>query len=72
MVEMHGLKDDRWVVGVEREYLQAVTLLSDLMTGKKSGYLKFGKHLKKKIMKEHEIIDVMDFLESDTAGRGIY
>ena len=61
------VEGDRWVVGVEREYLQAVTLLSDLMTGKKSGYLKFGKHLKKKIMKEHEIIDVMEFLEEGNA-----
>jgi tRNA nucleotidyltransferase (CCA-adding enzyme) len=33
------------------------------MTGKKSGYLQFGKHLKKKIMKEHQIIDVLEYLE---------
>lgn len=61
------IEGDRWVVGVEREYQDAETLLSDLMTGKKSGYLKFGKHLKKKIMKEHQIVDVHEFLESDTA-----
>jgi tRNA nucleotidyltransferase (CCA-adding enzyme) len=61
------IEGDRWVVGVGREYLLAVILLSDLMTGKKSGYLKFGKHLKKKIMNEHQIIDVLEYLETDNA-----
>ena len=59
------IEEDRWVVGVKRDYMDAEILLSDLMTGKKSGYLKFGKHLKKKIMNEHEIIDVSEFFESD-------
>lgn len=67
------IEDDRWVVGVKREYMDAELLLSDLMTGKKSGYLKFGKHLKKKIMKEHQIIDVIEFLNSDKAeGKILY
>jgi tRNA nucleotidyltransferase (CCA-adding enzyme) len=61
------IEGDRWVVGVEREYMLAVTLLSDLMNGRKSGYLKFGKHLKKKIMKEHKIIEVQEFLNSHVA-----
>ena len=61
------IEDDRWVVGVKRDYMDAELLISDLMTGKKSGYLKFGKHLKKKIMKEHQIIDVINFLNSDKA-----
>ena len=47
--------------------MDAELLLSDLMTGKKSGYLKFGKHLKKKIMKEHQIIDVTQLLNSKMA-----
>jgi hypothetical protein len=51
MVKMHGLKEDRWVVGVKSDYMDGELLLSDLMTGKKSGYLKFGKHLKKE---DHE------------------
>ena len=58
---------DRWVVGLKRDYLDAESLLSDLMTGRKSGYLKFGKHLKKKIMNEHQIIDVIEFLDSNKA-----
>jgi len=61
------IEGDRWVVAVKRDYLDAESLLSDLMTGKKSGYLKFGKHLKKKIMKEHQIIDVIEFLDSNKA-----
>ena len=67
------IEEDRWVVGVKRNYTDAELLLSDLMTGKKSGYLKFGKHLKKKIMKEHQIIDVTEFLDSDKAeGKILY
>jgi tRNA nucleotidyltransferase (CCA-adding enzyme) len=58
------IEDDRWIVGIERDYMDAELLLSDLMTGKKSGYLKFGKHLKKKIMKEHQIMDVTQLLNS--------
>ena len=61
------IENDRWVVGIKREYMDAQLLLSDLMSGKKSGYLKFGKHLKKKIMKEHQIIDVTEFLSSSKA-----
>jgi len=60
------IEGDRWVVGVEREYTDVLTLLSDLMTGKKSGYLKFGKHLKKKIMAEHQIVDVNEIIEKET------
>jgi len=59
------MEGDRWVVGVKRDYLDSNSLLSDLITGRKSGYLKFGKHLKKTIMKEHQIIDVIEFLNSN-------
>ena len=61
------IEGDRWVVTVKRDYINVELLLSDLMTGKKSGYLKFGKHLKKKIMKKHQIVDVIEFLESNKA-----
>jgi len=67
------IEKDRWVVGVKRDYMDGELLLSDLMTGKKSGYLKFGKHLKKKIMKEHQIIDVIKYLNSDKSeGKILY
>ena len=59
------IEDDRWVVCVKRDYRDAESLLSDLMTGKKSGYLKFGRHLKKKIMKKHHIIDVIEYLDQN-------
>ena len=61
------IEDDKWVVGVKRDYMDVGLLLSDLMTGKKSGYLKFGKHLKGKIMNEHQIMDVLEFIESNKA-----
>lgn len=60
------IEEDRWVVGVEREHTNVTSLLSDLMTGKKSGYLKFGKHLKKKIMAQHSIVDVNEYISSLT------
>lgn len=59
------IEGDRWVVDISREYTTAYDLISDLMTGKKSGYPKFGKHLKKKIMKKHTIKDITDYLNSD-------
>lgn len=59
------IEGDRWVVGVKREYTNVYPLLSDLMTGKKSGYLQFGKHLKKKIIKDHEIVDLLRYLDTD-------
>ena len=65
------IEGDRWVVGVEREHTDVSTLLSDLMTGKKSGYLKFGKHLKKKIMAEHQIVEVNDIIGSKTETCGL-
>ncbi|MGB8232865.1 MAG: CCA-adding protein, partial [Methanobacterium sp.] len=61
------IEDDKWVVGVKRDYMDVGLLLSDLMSGKKSGYLKFGKHLKGKIMNEHQIVDVLEFIESNKA-----
>jgi tRNA nucleotidyltransferase (CCA-adding enzyme) len=57
------IEGDRWVVDIKREHVVVTSLLLDLMTGRKSGYLKFGKHLKKKIMKEHQIVDVLDYLD---------
>lgn len=59
------IEGDRWVVGVKREHTNVTTLLSDLMTGKKSGYLKFGKHLKKKIIAEHQIMEVSDIIKKE-------
>jgi len=65
------IENDRWVVDIKREHVMVESLLSDLMTGKKSGYLKFGKHLKKKIMKEHQIVDVLDYLDQDKSEEDI-
>ncbi len=65
------IEEDRWVVSVLREYTDALTLLSDLMTGKKSGYLKFGKHLKKKIMADHQILAVEKLINSQSNTSGL-
>lgn len=64
------IENDRWVVDIPRDYTTVYELLSDLMTGKKSGYLKFGKHLKKKIMTEHSISEVSEYLTSNTVENG--
>jgi len=65
------IEGDRWVVGIKREHTDVLTLLSNLMTGKKSGYLKFGKHLKKKIMADHQIVDVETSINSETDQSGL-
>jgi len=65
------IEGDRWVVGVNREHREVTSLLSDLMTGKKSGHLKFGKHLKKKIIAQHSIIDVNEYISLQTDGSDV-
>ncbi|MBI5680918.1 MAG: CCA tRNA nucleotidyltransferase [Methanobacterium sp.] len=58
------VEDDRWVVEIEREYKDAKLFIEDILNKNKIGYLKFGKHIKNEILKEHQIIDILEFLES--------
>jgi tRNA nucleotidyltransferase (CCA-adding enzyme) len=59
------VEGDRWVVEVPRKYENAEYFLNDILAENKIGYLQFGKHLKAEILKNHEIIDMSEFLESE-------
>lgn len=58
------VEGDRWVVEVPRKYENAEYFLNSILAENKIGYLQFGKHLKAEILKNHEIIDIFEFLES--------
>ncbi|MGC9516289.1 MAG: CCA tRNA nucleotidyltransferase [Methanomicrobiales archaeon] len=59
------INNDQWVVNVEREYIDIGSMFKDLLSAEKINYLKLGKHVKKEIIKNVEIIDVKKFLKSE-------
>lgn len=61
------IEEDRWVSQVEREYRDAESFIKDILENRMD-LLRFGKHIKKEILKEHEIMDVLDHLESSEIG----
>lgn len=60
------LKGDRWMVEVERKYREVEYLLKKALSEDKIGYLRFGKHIKNEILKNHELMDLMGFLKLNT------
>ena len=58
------VEKDRWIAEIEREYRSAASFIEDILSENKIGFLKFGKHIKNEILKEHQIIDILEFLES--------
>ena len=65
------IEGDRWVSAVRREYPEVESLLKVSLTNSKIGYLKFGKHVKNEILEEHELNDLMEFLESNEYNENI-
>lgn len=59
------VEGDKWVAETEREYKDAAVFLKDVLSMNKIGILSFGKHIKKEIIEEHEIVDIFDFLYSE-------
>jgi len=59
------VEGDRWVAETERKYKNATVFLEDILAENNIGILRFGKHIKKEILKEHEIVDIFDFLDSE-------
>lgn len=62
------VEEDRWVAETEREYKDATLFLEDILSMNKIGILRFGKHIKKEILKEYEILDIFDFFDSKKPG----
>ncbi|MGZ7109285.1 MAG: CCA tRNA nucleotidyltransferase, partial [Methanobacterium sp.] len=58
------VEEDKWVVQIDREYDDAESLIKDILEENKIGLLRFGKHIKNKILNKHQIIDILDYLES--------
>jgi len=59
------IEEDRWVAEIERKYLDAQLFIEDILAENKIGILRFGKHIKNEILKEHYILDVLELLESN-------
>lgn len=59
------VEGDKWVAETERKYKDATVFLEDILSASSISILSFGKHIKKEILKEHEIVDIFDFLDSE-------
>lgn len=58
------VEGDRWVVEVPRTYESVEAFFQGVLLPGEINYLRFGKHIKAEILREHGIVDVKDFLES--------
>ena len=58
------VENDRWIAEIERKYKEADSFIENILEENKIGILRFGKHVKKEILKENEIIDILEFLDS--------
>ena len=58
------VEEDRLVAEIERRYKDVESLLRDILVENKIEFLKFGKHIKNEILKEHQIMDILEFLGS--------
>jgi len=56
---------DRWTAEIERKHKDAEMFLNDILIETKIGFLKFGKHIKAEILKEYEMVDILEFIGSD-------
>ncbi|HML05309.1 MAG TPA: CCA-adding protein, partial [Methanobacterium sp.] len=65
------IEDDRWIAEIERKYKDADSFIEDILNENKIGVLRFGKHIKKEILKEHQIIDILEFLDSDEVNEAL-
>ncbi len=65
------IEGDRWVAEIIREYKDAELFIEDILSQNKIGLLRFGKNIKNEILKEHYIVDIFEFLESDKCSEDI-
>ncbi|MGZ7109531.1 MAG: CCA tRNA nucleotidyltransferase, partial [Methanobacterium sp.] len=57
------IEGDKWMVLIERKYNNVESFIEDNLSGNKIGLLRFGKHIKDKILKEHNLMDILDYLK---------
>lgn len=58
------INGEQWTVDIKREYNDVKSLLKAILTPEKINYLKLGKHVKKEILDNVEIVDVQNFISS--------
>ena len=58
------IEGDKWAVLIDRKYDNAESFIDDNLSGNKIGLLRFGKHIKDEILKEHKITDILSYLKS--------
>jgi tRNA nucleotidyltransferase (CCA-adding enzyme) len=58
------VEGDRWIVEVPRTYESVEAFFQGVLLPGEINYLRFGKHIKAEILREHGIVDVNDFLKS--------
>ncbi|MCE5213946.1 MAG: CCA tRNA nucleotidyltransferase [Methanobacterium sp.] len=58
------LEEDRWVALVKREHTNVENLLEIVLSQDKTGFIKFGKHIKSNLLDEYELYDLIKFLDS--------
>ncbi len=58
------VEENRWVAEIDRKYKDVEPFLNNILVENKIGFLKFGKHIKAEILKEYEIVDILEFLDS--------
>lgn len=59
------VEESRWVAEVDRKYQDVDPFLNNILVENKIGFLKFGKHIKAEILKKYEMVDILEFMESD-------
>ncbi len=68
-IEKYGnkayIEGDRWTAEIERKYKDVESFLNNILIETKIGFLKFGKHIKAEILRKYEIVDILEFLESE-------
>lgn len=59
------VEENRWVAEIDRKYKDVEPFLNNILVENKIGFLKFGKHIKAEILKEYEMVDILEFIESN-------
>jgi tRNA nucleotidyltransferase (CCA-adding enzyme) len=57
------IEGNRWIAEIKRKHKDAESFIEDILVENRIGLLRFGKHIKTEILKEHQIIDVLEFLD---------
>ncbi len=65
------VEENRWIAEVDRKYKEVKPFLDNILVENKIGFLKFGKHIKAEILKEYEIVDILELMGSDRCSEGM-